>query len=83
MIVFIDSEEESRQLTSQEVDERALLKTQLDTILKQEEMLWKQRARVQWLLDGDCNTKFFHIRVSNLRRKNIIMELLQGEQKLP
>ena len=25
-----------------------------------EEVMWRQRARIQWLLEGDHNTIFFH-----------------------
>ena len=40
-----------------------------------EEILWRQRTRVQWLLEGDRNTDFFHMRASMRRRKNLIKAL--------
>ncbi|KAL5572662.1 hypothetical protein UlMin_022259 [Ulmus minor] len=37
------------------------LRLQLDELLKHEELLWFQKSRVQWALEGDRCTKFFFI----------------------
>jgi len=33
---------------------------------------WKQRTKKHWILDGDQNTKFFHIVANNRRKFNTI-----------
>lgn len=44
-------------------------------LLKQKEIYWKQRARIQLLKEGDNNTKFFHAYACNRRRSNMIHSL--------
>ncbi|XP_042983363.1 uncharacterized protein LOC122312776 [Carya illinoinensis] len=43
--------------------------------LERDELMWKQRSRVKWLREGDCNSRYFHSKASTRRRKNSIMQL--------
>ena len=44
-------------------------------LFHREEILWRQRARLEWLAHEDKNTYFFHLRASRRRRKNQIKAL--------
>lgn len=50
------------------------LRDEINTLLHQEEVLWRQRSRAIWLPTGDKNTKSFHKRASQRQKKNQIDE---------
>jgi len=51
------------------------LKRQLEEMHKQEEIMWRQKSRVQWLNEGEKNTKLFHRSMIHKRIINCITEL--------
>lgn len=51
------------------------IKLELEGVLDREEILWKQRAKMQWLAEGDRNTRFFHNKASHRTRVNEISGL--------
>jgi hypothetical protein len=44
-----------------------------------EEIMWRQRARIQWLAEGDKNTRIFHHKASMRRKKNKIDKLTRAD----
>ncbi|KAL5732968.1 hypothetical protein ACOSQ2_032660 [Xanthoceras sorbifolium] len=52
-----------------------LVEKELDNLLLQEEIYWRQRSRVFWLKFGDKNSKFFHAKASARRKYNEILGL--------
>ncbi|CAI9111977.1 OLC1v1012333C1 [Oldenlandia corymbosa var. corymbosa] len=70
-------------------DEEAKLKKELELLLEQEEVYWKQRSRISWLQGGDRNTSYFHNKASHRKTKNFIRRLqaesgewIEDEEKL-
>ncbi|KAL8129251.1 LOW QUALITY PROTEIN: hypothetical protein V2J09_018406 [Rumex salicifolius] len=51
------------------------LKSELELTLEQEELIWFQKSRQQWITHGDKNTKFFHMYIIIRRRRNQIIAL--------
>jgi exonuclease III len=66
-------------ITNELKTQEAALNQQLEIRKKQEEILWKQKSRVQWLREGERNTKFFHRTVIQRRHINRITHLQSEE----
>ncbi|KAL4391859.1 hypothetical protein AHAS_Ahas03G0287200 [Arachis hypogaea] len=47
----------------------------LESILDQEELMWLQKSKQQWIVDGDRNTHYYHTKTATRRRKNRIVKL--------
>ena len=60
--------------------EKDLVK-ELDMILSQEEELWALKSRVNWMIQGDRNTAFYHVSTLVRRNRNQILAIknLVGE----
>ena len=54
------------------------VKADINSLLFQDELFWRQRSRAIWLPAEDRNTKFFHQRASQRRRKNHIAGFLDN-----
>ena len=55
-----------------EIDEMSKM---VDQLRSQEEKFWQQRSHVQWLNEGDANTRFFHQSTLQRRRRNKVVAL--------
>jgi hypothetical protein len=59
-----------------------LLKQQLEEMSSQKEVLWRQKSDIQWLKEGDQNTKLFHRSTIHRRHTNDIAQLLMEQGKI-
>lgn len=55
-----------------------LLNEEIQKLVEMEECLWQQRAKEDWLRDGDQNTKYFHCK-STERNKRYFISGLENE----
>lgn len=52
---------------------KASIQSDIHEQLNREQLLWKQRYRVAWLVSKDLNTKFFHMSTIVCRNRNTIL----------
>jgi mannosylglycoprotein endo-beta-mannosidase len=64
-------------LSQQELDLKQSVKERITQLLREEEIKWFQRAKTKNLLEGDNNTKYFHMVANEKRRKTRIFQLEQ------
>eukprot|EP00253_Pinus_taeda_P007744 PITA_07744 len=62
-------------LSAEALEQEKVLSQQWHNRCAQEETLWKQKSRIQWLKEGEMNTKFFHRSALDCRSSNRILEL--------
>ena len=53
-----------------------IIRKEINDLLDSEEIMWHQRSRVQWLGLGDRNTKYFHTRALERRKRNTINNIM-------
>nr|CAN81837.1 hypothetical protein VITISV_001932 [Vitis vinifera] len=80
-IANIDAAEQEEVLSPELSAQRALRKGELEELILREEVHWTQKARVKWVKEGDCNSKFFH-KVANGRRNRKFIKFLENERGL-
>ena len=51
------------------------LKQEINDLIDTENRLWFQWAKVLWVINGDKNSKFFHSRAVQRKRKNSILKI--------
>jgi mannosylglycoprotein endo-beta-mannosidase len=71
----LDKKAESSHLSDQEINLKHYLKESLVSLLREEELKWYERAKVKILLEGDANTRFFHLVANGKHRKQHIFKL--------
>ena len=64
----------------EEATEFKSTKDQIERLLLDEKVYWKQRSRADWLKEGDKNTKYFHPKASSRKKKNWIGGILNQEE---
>ncbi|CAA0813521.1 Unknown protein, partial [Striga hermonthica] len=55
---------------------------ELEAAHRSEEIFWLQKANVQWLREGDCNSKFFHSYTMQRRRQNAITRIVTSQNRV-
>ncbi|RVX15151.1 Transposon TX1 uncharacterized 149 kDa protein [Vitis vinifera] len=77
----IDVIEQEGVLSSDLSVQRVVRKGALEEIILRKEIHWRQKAKVKWVKDGDCNSKLFHKMANERRNKNFI-KFLENERGL-
>jgi mannosylglycoprotein endo-beta-mannosidase len=74
----LDKKTEIVLLSDFELDLKHVLSERLAELLREEELKWYQRAKVKHLLEGDANTKYYHLLANGRHRKTRIFQLEDG-----
>jgi hypothetical protein len=81
VISFLDHLEENRNLNHLELSLRKNVIHALHRTIREKLAHWRQRGKVKAAIDGDENSKYFHVCASNRYRKNKISVLsIQGNE---
>lgn len=79
---------ESMGMSGSDREERRELEKRLKFVIREEKLRWIQRSKEKEVLEGNCNTKFFHAKANGRKRKSQIHslvhegEVIEGQDKL-
>ncbi|RVW90756.1 Transposon TX1 uncharacterized 149 kDa protein [Vitis vinifera] len=76
-----DAIEQEGGLNPDLLSQRASRKGELEELILREEIHWRQKAKVKWVKEGDCNSKFYY-KVANGRRNRKYIKELENERGL-
>jgi len=68
----LDKKAETSMLSEMEFNLKHVLNDRLAQLLREEELKWYQRAKVKDLLEGDANTKYYHLLANGRHQKTCI-----------
>jgi len=74
----LDKKAEISLLEETKINLKHVLNERLAELLQEEELKWYQRAKVKHLLEGDANTKYYHLLANGRHRKTHIFQLEDG-----
>ena len=69
-------------MTKDDVRRERACQEALEELLDREELMWAQKARTNWILYGDRNTRYFQTVVRQRRSKNRIIQIKDEEGNL-
>jgi mannosylglycoprotein endo-beta-mannosidase len=69
---MLDKKAENSPLDQDELNLKHVMNERLADLLREEELKWYQRAKAKNLLEGDANTKYFHLVANGKYRKSRI-----------
>jgi hypothetical protein len=72
----LDVKSKVNSLTDHEKQEKVVYEARLRNIVIEEETKVRQKARENFIMEGDNNTKYFHLKANGKRRKMRILSLL-------
>ena len=88
----VDREIKNRQLklqqiqdsihTVEDVRQEKELRLELEYLMDKEEIIWAQKARSNWITQGDRNSKYFQTLVKQRRAQNRILQLRKADGNL-
>lgn len=61
------------------MNNRRALDAQLRYVVREEKIKWFQRCKEKEVLEGDCNTKYYHTKANGRKRKSLIHSLVQED----
>ncbi|OMO89795.1 hypothetical protein COLO4_19588 [Corchorus olitorius] len=58
-----------------------IIRRELETLLEQEQLMWMQKSRANWYIQGERNTRYFHLTTKKRRVRNRITSIrrMDGE----